>query len=327
MEPARSVVPVMTLAAAGQEETEVFSVRWNPEDTHLATAMGDGTVRLYSSVDGSFIRSLNCRLGNEAMPVTGIRWRPAASSAKTKNVLVSITCSGGIMHWHATSGKELHRIILEENQCLALDYSLDGSNFAVGCKDMIVRIYDESTKVVTTELTQGIGERLGHSNRVFSVKWMDENTLISAGWDNNVLVWDIRQRNVARAFYGPHVCGDTLDLRNGVLLTGSYSLTDQLELWDVAMGNKMQSVTLQHNDRVCMAYAAQFSKADSGLTLAVGGSGGDDCHFFTTNSLERFSVLTNMPRAVFSIDHANSDGRVAIGCGDGTVRIVQLVKS
>ena len=130
MEPTRSVVHIMTLA--GQEETEVFAVRWNPDDTHLAAALGDGTVRLYASADGSLVRALNCRYGDEAMPVTGIRWRPASATAKTKNVLVSITCSGVITHWHATSGKELHRIVLEGNQCLALDYSLDGSRLAVG---------------------------------------------------------------------------------------------------------------------------------------------------------------------------------------------------
>lgn len=316
---------IMTLA--GQEESEVFSVRWNPEDTHLAAALGDGTVRLYAANDGSVVRSLNCRIGEDSMPVTGIRWRPASATAKTKNVLVSITCSGVITHWHATSGKELHRIVLEGNQCLALDYSHDGSSFAVGCKDMCVRIFDESTKVMTMELTQGLGERLGHSNRIFSVKWMDENTIISAGWDNNVLIWDLRQRHVVRYFYGPHVCGDTLDLHNGILMTASYSMTDQLELWDVASGSKLQGLTLQHGERMCMAYAAQFSKSDGGLTLAVGGSGGDECHFFTTDSLQRFSVLTNIPRAVFSVDHSHSDNRVAIGCGDGTIRLVQIVKS
>ena len=28
---------------------------------------------------------------------------------------------------------------------------------------------------------------LGHSNRIFSLKYYDENTLISGGWDSNVL--------------------------------------------------------------------------------------------------------------------------------------------
>lgn len=324
MEPTRSVTQVMTL---GQQDTEVFSVRWNPEDSHIAAAMGDGTVRLFSASDGSFIRSLNCRLTAEAMPVTGIRWRPANSMTKTKNVLVSITCDGVIMHWHATSGKELHRIILPNNQCLAIDYSLDGSHFAVGCKDMCVKVYDESTKSMVCELSQGLGERLGHSNRIFSVKWLDESTLASAGWDNNLLVWDLRTRNVVKGFYGPHVCGDTLDVRGGVLVTASYNSTDQVELWDLASEQRVRGITLKHTDHVCLAYAAQFSKFDGGQTLAVGGSGGDECYFFHSNTMEPFAVLTNIPRAVFSLDHAHSDGRVAIGCGDGTIRVVQIIKA
>lgn len=55
----------------GERSSEVFAVRWSYEDSHVAAAMGDGTVRLFTAADGAFIRTLNCRTGVEAMPVTG----------------------------------------------------------------------------------------------------------------------------------------------------------------------------------------------------------------------------------------------------------------
>jgi hypothetical protein len=56
-----------------------------------------------------------------------------------------------------------------------------------------VRVYDEATKTLQATLTGGIGyQRVGHSNRVFSLKFCneDENMLLSAGWDNTVQVMD-----------------------------------------------------------------------------------------------------------------------------------------
>ena len=62
----------------------------------------------------------------------------------------------------------------------------------------------------------------GHSNRVFSVKFVkeDENLVVSGGWDNTVQIWDTRIEHSVRSFYGPHVCGDSIDVINGQIVTG-----------------------------------------------------------------------------------------------------------
>lgn len=46
---------------------------------------------------------------------------------------------GSIQHWHITSGKCLHTISNEKNQLYALDYRLDGTQFAVAGRDYAVR--------------------------------------------------------------------------------------------------------------------------------------------------------------------------------------------
>ena len=42
--------------------------------------------------------------------------------------------------------------------------------------------------------------KAGHSNRVFSVKFSqdDDNVVLSAGWDNTVQIWDIRMDSPVR---------------------------------------------------------------------------------------------------------------------------------
>ena len=42
-------------------------------------------------------------------------------------------------------------------------------------------------------------------------------------------MWDTRAETAILSFYGPHVCGDALDLAGTTLLTGSYLYGDGSE--------------------------------------------------------------------------------------------------
>ena len=72
----------------------------------------------------------------------------------------------------------------------------------------------------------------GHSNRVFSVKFKPDNPniVVSGGWDNTVQVWDVREEKSVQSFYGPHICGDAIDVHGNTILTGSWRPEDQLEV-------------------------------------------------------------------------------------------------
>jgi hypothetical protein len=67
---------------------------------------------------------------------------------------------------------------------------------------------------LTGGLGFGIKTTPGHSNRVFSCKFMpsDQNMILTGGWDNTVQFWDIRVGAAVRSLYGPHICGDSLDI-------------------------------------------------------------------------------------------------------------------
>ena len=50
---------------------------------------------------------------------------------------------------------------------------------------------------------------LGHSNRIFSVKYVDENTIVSGGWDSNV---NLLSRFLFGIFEPKRVLGIFMDL-------------------------------------------------------------------------------------------------------------------
>ena len=78
-----------------------------------------------------------------------------------------------------------------------------------------VQILKIDTKSISTDLGCADWNNRGHSNRVFSVKFIDDNTIISGGWDSVLHLWDIRQGKSVRSSFGPHVAGDTIDYSNG----------------------------------------------------------------------------------------------------------------
>jgi len=87
-------------------------------------------------------------------------------------------------------------------------------------------VYDEATKDEIVAMEGGTGYSThstpGHSNRIFSVKFhpSENDIIISGGWDNTVQVWDVRVGYAVRSFYGPHICGDALDIEGSTILTG-----------------------------------------------------------------------------------------------------------
>lgn len=70
-----------------------------------------------------------------------------------------------------------------------------------------------------------------HINRVFASKFVNENSLLTGGWDKTVILWDIRTLRAERCIYGPMVYGESLDIVDDTILTGSWRDKNQLELW------------------------------------------------------------------------------------------------
>lgn len=83
---------------------------------------------------------------------------------------------------------------------------------------------------------------VGHDNRVFAVKFIDEHTLISGGWDSVVHVWDVRQARSAHHFYGPNISGESLDYENGMVLAGCYAAQKQLQFWNIKTLQKVEEI-------------------------------------------------------------------------------------
>lgn len=326
------LVPRITIS---DNTSEVFCVKFSPDGKFVAAGCGDGAIRVFNSQTGALAYNLQGG-SNVALPTTSLRFRPVTLTTRTKNVLIAANAAGAVQHWHMTSGKCLHSIEDEGNQVYAMDYNAEGAKFVTAGKDTCLRVYDEATKSLLLTMKGGMGYSIkstpGHSNRIFTCKFHpnDENTIVSGGWDNTIQLWDLRIGYAVRSIYGPHICGDSLDIVDKEIVTGSWRPNNQLEVWDFESGNKISDIPWHRtpsNQPACMLYAAQFSKEGQSRFIAAGGSGTNEAKVFDhhrNNSV--VGTVTGLSRGVFTLDFAPDCQKIAIAGGDSSIRILDIVE-
>jgi len=264
-------------------------------------------------------------------PITCLRWKP-----HNRTILLIVTADGIIYEIHSTSGKILQKLEEKNNPLMCVDYSIDGSLFATGGNDKIVKLYDDSTKTLISKLESKKSNMPEHSNRIFSVKFNpnNENMLISGGWDNTLLFYDIRAREVQNFSYGAHICGDGMDIKDNYLLTVSWEKKDQIQLWDLRMMKNpyIFQVELPNENKnqindISYLYSCKFNPKNS--TFCISGSNKNLIRVYDYKNLKIKEILPvcnvdNMDFASYCCDYT-SDGKIlSYGCADSMVRLVNI---
>lgn len=323
----KKIVPHLDIS---DNPSEVFVSKFSPDGALLAAGCGDGAVRVFDAETGRLNYNLN--IAAHAMPTTALCFRPVTETSRTRNVLIAANADGSVQHWHITSGRCLHEINDPENPLFTVNYSANGKKFATAGKDFAVRVYDEATKTLVSKMEGGYHAiTKGHSNRVFSLKFdeKDDNILVSGGWDNTVQIWDLRVERSVRSFYGPHICGDAVDVYDGTILTGSYRNNNQLQTWDLGTGKLIKDIPWGGSSNAlskgqsCQLYAASFSPG--GELIGAGGAGVNEAKIFDRTCGDALvGTVAGLSRGVYSLDF-NSDGsKFVVAGGDCTVRLFSV---
>lgn len=273
--------PGFTTEACG---SEIFSVRFSPDNAFLAASNAHGQVSVYNVSTGQEGYRLN---RNGSHPMKQVVWRPEEEGAplRTRCMLFGASTDGVVRQWHVTSGKCLQEFgdPEETGQLFCVDYSPNASRVVAGGMQELW-VFDEETKKQTAHLKGGDSlTTAGHSSRVFAIRCNpalgEPSSIVSGGWDSSVQFWDLRMGHAVRAIYGPHICGDALDISadGRTLLTGSWREKDPLELWDFRSEKRLEAIPWRTSglaDPGCLMYSARYSRGKSGGSqfIAAGGS-------------------------------------------------------
>ncbi|XP_027014850.2 uncharacterized protein LOC113650621 isoform X2 [Tachysurus fulvidraco] len=223
---------------------EVMTCQFSEDGTLLAVGLNDGSIKVYSTDEGELLHTLSDKDSVLcSLPVTSLSF---THTNETHSVLLATYASGSLKCWYIWGRQCVWWVTETENgknegeqkrQSLCLSISPSGENAVTGGSDSDIYLYDLNThqriqilKSSSTRITMD-----GHSSRVFALKFHPEREteFISGGWDNSVQFWDTRQHNAVRMLYGPHVCGDALqiDPSTNQILSGSWRKDSTLEMY------------------------------------------------------------------------------------------------
>ena len=178
-----------------------------------------------------------------------VKWRPE----ENPDSILAVDVKGLIRRYSMKEKKEVELITPEEgedNRLFALDYSPNGETFAVAGTDHFVRVYDDATMKLKSVMDPFYTNKTGHSNRIFCVKYnkMNPNVIASAGWDNTIIIHDIRKKGPVSGLLGAYVCGDGLEFFGTEVISGSWRLDNQLEQWDTRTTEKIKTIDWDGDD-------------------------------------------------------------------------------
>ena len=288
------------------DREECFTLRYDEACQNIAVGYSTGYLGIYNLEKPESSTDYRKTYPLSTFPITCLRWKPY-----NRTTLILVTAEGYILEVHSKSGKILQEIQEENNPLMCVDYSTDGMLFATGGNDKYVRLYDDNTKTLIKKLERHRYDLPEHSNRIFAVKFSkkDPNLLLSGGWDNTILLYDVRAREVQNFLYGPHICGDGMDLKEDLLLTVSWDKEDQIQLFDLRMNKKLGvfQMNLTENkdnkhalDNVSYLYSCRFNPQDK--TFCVTGSNKNYLRIYDYNNLNCDNITESRIKGIRDLD-------------------------
>lgn len=156
--------------------------------------------------------------------------------------------AGNIVKYDVAEGSLTEKIEWtgdEANSIFSIDYNSNGRQFATAGLDKIVRIYDDISMKLVQELDPFKSGHAGHSARIFCVKFNkeDPNIMISGGWDNTIIIYDVREKGPVNSIIGADVSGEALDFSGKKILSGSNRLEKQLQIWDLESTDLLETIS------------------------------------------------------------------------------------
>uniref|UniRef100_H2Z6H2 Uncharacterized protein n=1 Tax=Ciona savignyi TaxID=51511 RepID=H2Z6H2_CIOSA len=119
------------------------------------------------------------------------------------------------------------------------------------------------------------------------------------GWDDTVQIWDQRAEHSVRRIFGPHICGEGIDIDRKHILTSSWRKHDVLQVWDLGSGNRIQTLPPDFSGD-SLLYCGQWLGRQH---IICGGSDNNMVRIIDKTTLGSSGIIMNLPSGVYSIDH------------------------
>ena len=292
----------------------VRSIAFSPDSRMLAGGSDDGIIQVWNADTGDRIYEFKDHTDSvQAVHFSRNRTELVSASLDRTAILWSLVGEGG----------KLHPPIQHEVPVYAAKFSPDGSTFATGGADKLIRLWDTSTAKHNTTFT-------GHKDSVPDFDFSpDDSTLASGSPDGTILLWDRIGKRVNIEIPGHtgsiKALAYTADKRIRACGTG---LDGKLRLWDAGTSSEL-SILHEHTG---LTKAVTFSK--DGKIIASGGSQDDTIFLsdvlkilepgeaFSKDSL--ITILKGNIHGITALAFSPANTTFASGGADGRIHLLDV---
>jgi len=133
------------------------------------------------------------------------------------------------------------------------------------------------------------------------------------------------KENITGKIIGPYICGDSIDFYGYEILIGSYSATNQMQIWDSRTLTLTSEIEWDEYNKAYNTniYSAKFSPNRE--TFGIGCSNSNYVRIYNTNNDKNPTLISKaLDKPIYSIDFSNNGKNIAFAGADNYIGIVQI---
>lgn len=284
-------------SGAGSHGDEVLSCAFAPDGQQVISGGWDGCVRIWDAATGVFRDSIT--VGKK--PVSAVAFSPDGTN------LLSGDLDGMLTHWDRATLDQHTSFLAHTRPISCIAFLHFGETIASGSWDR---------KLILWHGTHSLRTLAAHGDAVVGCQVsLDDKLIVTWSHDQSIALWELARAGDPVLFqgHGDQVLAGAISPDGRWLASGSRD--GSVILWDVAAKEETASLQCEGEVRFC-----GFLRNGKWLVVAdtTGRAG-----LYALPQLEACgSVQTYLPIRCGAL--APSGAQLALGCGDGLVRIVDV---
>ena len=293
----------------------VTSVAFSPLGHLLASAIEDGTIKLWDVKTGKVQRTLKIKTGIlgffQKEPTQG---HHSIAFSPDGYTLASGSADKTIKMWNVNNGKVLRTLTGHKLSVQSIAFSPDGYTLASGSKDKTIRLWDVSTGKI---------RRILQCDRsVLSIGFSLDGRTLAAGcvcFDYiNIILWNVSTGKMHKALSHANntVISVALSYDGRILASGSKDKT--IMLWEVSTGKMLRTLEGHRKHNRGEVYSLAFCPDER---LLASGSGDHTIKLWDVSTGERLGTLQGHEDSVTSIAFSPDGDTLASGSKDTTIKL------
>jgi WD40 repeat protein len=204
----------------------VRGVAFSPDGQHLASGAEDNSIKISDLAQGREVSTLN----GHANSVIDVAYSPDG------NTLASASHDKTVKLWDAT-GSPMGPVEKHSEWVTCVAFSHDGTRVATASRDGFVRILDAANGRVSLKLQHRVRLARQINDAVHGVVFgPDDQTLVSAGYDKTVKLWDLNSGGMLHAFRGHNNFIQSVAFAPDGRTIASVEMDGILRTWDAKSG-------------------------------------------------------------------------------------------